>query len=228
LHFDLEVKSLVRWAYQIYLTDMTRASHFLSKKCWYSGEPEPYNNLRTSSFSSTNRLRILPLDNHLISECNRSDLWSACISSHKTANDRAFTKFTTFTASCNTECNFDSRSRDAKASLWKIQCIKFTWGPICYTSAWKPFLCPIKAAALSVQMQTQFAQEISSGVTKSFTALNISLSVHVSESGRQNMNSSWMFPSKQYLSSTSSWANPATSVDSSIWRADFWTPFNPS
>jgi hypothetical protein len=35
-------------------------------------------------FSSANRLRTLPLDNHLTSECKGSELWSACISSHKT------------------------------------------------------------------------------------------------------------------------------------------------
>jgi hypothetical protein len=73
---------------------------------------------------------------------------------------------------------------------------KFTWGPIFCTSAWKPFLCPVKAAATSVQVPTQFAQEIPYAVKQSFTALNISLPVHLSESGRQNMNSSWMFSSK--------------------------------
>jgi hypothetical protein len=84
MYLDLEERSLVQWAYLMCLTYDRRAGHLLSSKFCYSGEPESCKNLHTSS-SKTNHLRTLPLDNHLTSESKRSDLWFACISSHKSA-----------------------------------------------------------------------------------------------------------------------------------------------
>jgi hypothetical protein len=201
LHMDLEESCLVRWAYQIYLTDITEEQATSYLKCWHSGEPESCKNLRTSSFSSTNCLRTLPFDNHLTSKCKRSYLWYACIPSHKTANKQEFngwalSKFTPFIASYSTECNFCSRSHHAKASLCMY---KVHVGTNLLYFSLKAFLvscqscCSVCTDANSVYPRNIFCCEIS------FNALNISLPVHLSESCRQNINSFSMFSLKQYL-----------------------------
>lgn len=95
----------------------------------------PKKRMPATSFSSTNRLKILPLHNHLTSEHKRSNLWSVALPHTKlhssvNFNGLPFTKFTIFTSSCSTECNFGSRSRDHEASLWMLLYTKFTWEPI--------------------------------------------------------------------------------------------------
>lgn len=84
---------------------------------------------------------------------------------------------------------------------WSLWTMKLAWGPVCCKSAWSPIICPVRAAYLSVQMPTQF-----STMTGSSTALNISLRVQLSESGKQNLCFSCRFSSKQHLTNASSWA----------------------
>lgn len=111
--------------------------HFVSEKYWYSGERESRKILRTSSFSSINSFRTFTLATKLAPVAREGTCsWSACIHSHKTANNtafngRAFTEFTNFAISCSAEYNFGSKSRDAESPLVMMQCMKFAWGPIC-------------------------------------------------------------------------------------------------
>jgi hypothetical protein len=134
-------------------------------------------------------------------------------------NGPAFTKYTTFTASCSTECTLGSRSCHAAACLSMTQCAKFLWGPDCCTSALKPFCFPVKAAAPFLYMPTQFAQGMLWNNHSLSSCIYHSLYICLKAVQRP-----WTLPicfSKQCLTSTCTSASPETSVDSSIWKGNF-------
>lgn len=125
------------------------------------------------------------------------------------------------TGSCSTVCNCVWRSRDAKASLWMMQCEE----QLAVFSA-KSFLYPVEAPASSVQMPTHSDQLIYSEMLSTFTASNLSLPVVLCMRDWRNMKSSWMFSSKKNLAKMRSWGTRyATPVDSAIWSANFGFPW---
>uniref|UniRef100_A0A0K2UWQ7 Uncharacterized protein n=1 Tax=Lepeophtheirus salmonis TaxID=72036 RepID=A0A0K2UWQ7_LEPSM len=105
-----------------------------------------------------------------------------------------------------------------------MQCVKFMCGATCNTLAFSPFFFPSIAPAPSVHTPMQFSQNspFSFSLLSSFSKM--SSPVHVPSSGEQNSMSSFSFPSKLYLTKTSSWAELDISVDSSSCKA-YFPPF---
>jgi hypothetical protein len=82
-------------------------------------------------------------------------MWSACISSHKTANkgefkEPAFTNFTTFTASCSTD-EVLVRGHVIPSLTVNDTTDKVRVGTNSLYFSLKPFLCPVEAVACSVK-----------------------------------------------------------------------------
>jgi hypothetical protein len=179
-----------------------------------------------SCFCPTNCLKTLCVYNHATSKCKRSDLWSASIFSHKSSSKRelsgwAFTNFTTFTTSWTTthfrfkvtHCLSLCQWYEAQSSCEKHFAILHHESLSCVLS--ELLLCMYRCRCSLLKKYLRLWNN------QPFIALNVSLPVHFSESGRQNKNSSWMFSLKEYLMNTSSWANLATSIDLLIWRGNF-------
>jgi Na+-translocating ferredoxin:NAD+ oxidoreductase RnfD subunit len=130
----------------------------------------------------TGRLRTLPLDKHLTSDCKKRDFLSACVYSQFSVGERL--QSSRLSLLLAGEFNLGSRSCVAKTSASMIQFTIFT-----RATSWSS-CSPKNIAVPSVQMPIHFAQEISSAVKHSV------LSSKVSEICKQNVNFTWMFSSK--------------------------------
>jgi hypothetical protein len=136
-------------------------------------------------------------------------------------NGWTFTNFTNIAASCSTERNFGSRSHDTKASLWMNDTMyKFRSGNNFQNFSSKAFLmscqscCSVCTDTDAVCSRNIFYCGIAIHGLEYITPC-ISLWKRWTEHELF-----WIFSSK-HLTNASSWANPATSVDPSIWRENF-------
>jgi hypothetical protein len=151
----------------------------------------------------SNRFRTLPLDNHLKSECKRSDTWSPYICSYRIVDKLNFTRFTTFSAASNSQCNSGLQWLDAEAPVWMTKLKLHVGSNLLYFSF----------NAFPVICQSCLYRCPSSLFKYYRSHFNMSLPVLVSESNSQCMSSSWMFSLKQYLSNTRTWVNFGTYFD---------------
>ncbi len=132
---------------------------------------------------------------------------------------RAFIRLTIFTASSRTLRRSFGIFLAAKACLWIVQWVHMALGATYLTLDMRPLWRPVIDFAPSLHMPQQRSQSKLFFLTNSFNLLKICSPVVWVGKWLLNRNSSWMSMFFTYRTYVYSWAQLATSVDSSIWSA---------